>query len=216
MIRVSLQVKNENDLVVYIGKYIISLTSDLEFYPIVKKISRNIEVTPDIDLLCIDRKNKITIGYEAKIVSYRKDWNRYIYDAIYRGIGQALLYSLYGIDKTHIVFAFFSNNDVPRDAIEKLKRKFYDMMRTCIRFYIHPNLGLKIMLFTENNVHFCNLIKLGSNQTFQKDRDFRFRKACLLRGEFTWNKKLQTKIYDYSYGFKYPIVLGPDWITRGV
>jgi len=38
MIRVSLQVKNENDLVIYIGKYIRSITSDLEFYPLVKKI----------------------------------------------------------------------------------------------------------------------------------------------------------------------------------
>ena len=171
-------------------------------------------MTPDIDLLCIDRKNQTTIGYEAKIISYRKDWNRYVYDAIYRGIGQALLYSLYGIDKTHMIYAFFSNNDVPRDAIRKLNIKFDDVMRTCIRFHIHTNLGLKIMLFTENNVHFCNLIKLGSNQTFRKDGDFKFRKACLLRGEFTWNKKLQRKINDSSFRFKYPIVLGPDWIKK--
>jgi len=209
----SLQVKNEDDLVVYIGKYMRSRNRNLEFYPKVKKISRNIAVTPDIDLLCIDRENQTTIGCEAKIVSYRRDWKRYVYDAIYRGIGQALLYNLYGIEKTHLVIAFFSNNDVPKTAIEKLKGKFYNVMRTFIGFNINYNLGLKIMLFTKTNVHLCNLIKLESNPTFQINKDFIFRKACLLRGEFTWNKNLQTNIYDYNYGFKYPTIMNLDWVS---
>ena len=126
----SVSIESEDDVIVYLGKKL--RTYYKRVYPKVGIIARNIIVSPDIDLLVVDKTNKKTIGYEAKLLKYRKDWERFNYEPIYKGIGQALLYRLYGIDEAFLVIAYHINDTIPKNGQTKLAKKIVDVFNSLI------------------------------------------------------------------------------------
>lgn len=97
-----MELKNEYDLECYlIKKYRTKFGNNL--FPLVRRIGGEI-ISPEIDLLNIERKglNDFFItGYEFKFLDCKNaDAN---YKRIYAGIGQALMYFQYGIDRCYLV-----------------------------------------------------------------------------------------------------------------
>ena len=88
-----IKIQSENDIVVFLANEL--KTNYQKVYPKVTKISRNIDVSPDVDLLVINSINNVTIGYETKLIKYNKGNKNYTYNEIYKGIGQARAPSRY-------------------------------------------------------------------------------------------------------------------------
>lgn len=93
------KIHNEDDFQAYLMKrYPKIFTPDS--FPKVHQIAGK-TISPEIDLLVMDRRNDIVTGYEFKFLSYKtSDAN---YRRIREGIGQALLYYQFGIDRSYLV-----------------------------------------------------------------------------------------------------------------
>lgn len=97
------------------------------FFPKVHTIS-TLPISPDIDLLFINKELELVVGYEFKLLKYREGWKRVNYNPIYAGIGEALLYFKYGIDKCYLVLgiAEMPSNwvDITLEKIDKAIKNF--------------------------------------------------------------------------------------------
>lgn len=94
----SSEIQNEDDFQAYLIKNYPNLfTPDL--FPKVYRIAGR-TISPEIDLLVIDRNDVVT-GYEFKFLNYKT--NNANYKRIREGLGQALLYYQFGVDKSYLV-----------------------------------------------------------------------------------------------------------------
>jgi len=192
-IDMSVSIKSEDDVVVYLGKKFKSYY--IKVYPQVDIIARNIMVSPDIDLLVIDENNKKTIGYEVKLLTYRKQWKRFNYEAIYRGIGQALLYRLYGIAEAFLVIAYHINDTIPKNGQTKLAKKIVDVSNSLIFTHADNFLGLCSLEIKLKQAGYKEIVPINKIY-LDKPKDFDYRKNCILKNEFSYNKNLYKIIYE--------------------
>ena len=89
-----LEINNENDILVFLANALMDDHQNV--YTKVDRISHDIDVSPDIDLLSMNNYSKRTTGYETKYINYSTKMDRYIYHPIYSGIGQAMMHYNYG------------------------------------------------------------------------------------------------------------------------
>jgi len=90
-------------------------------YVRVSKLAQK-DITPDIDLLIMTSQNEI-VGYEIKILGSDRGGN-VSKTEFYKGIGEALMYLRYGIEKVGLICGFKSSlneNEKIKKFIEKLK-----------------------------------------------------------------------------------------------
>lgn len=93
------EIQNEDDFQAYFMKSYPNIFTP-DSFPKVYQIAGK-TISPEIDLLVIDGRNDIVTGYEFKFLSYKtSDAN---YKRIREGIGQALLYFQFGIDRSYLV-----------------------------------------------------------------------------------------------------------------
>ena len=111
-----IEIASEDDLLAYLME-----RYKLGIYPKVHGIS-TLKISPDIDLLHIDEHQKIITGYEFKLLKYRRDWKRVSLEPIYKGIGQALSYFQFGVDKSILILGI--SKDIPKEAISIVMIKF--------------------------------------------------------------------------------------------
>jgi len=189
----SVSIKSEDDVVVYLGKKLKS--HYIKVYPQVDIIARNIMVPPDIDLLVIDENNKKTIGYEVKLLTYRKQWKRFNYEAIYRGIGQALLYRIYGIDESYLMIAYHKDETIPVNGQTKINKKIIDVSNAILYTRLNNFLGLSSLKVELKYFMTIDYVKITKGILAKPD-NFDYRKKCILNNQFTYNKKLYKKIYE--------------------
>lgn len=100
----------------------------------VKLISRDLKVSPDIDLLRVDvnkwrPQENTAIGFELKVLKarkYRGDHWRISLEPFFQGLGQVLTYFEHGVDRAALIVGFHKNcdqhPDEVKDAEELLKR----------------------------------------------------------------------------------------------
>ena len=101
------EIQNEDDFQAYLTKNYPNIFTP-DSFPKVYQIAGK-TISPEIDLLVIDSRNDIVTGYEFKFLSYKtSDAN---YKRIREGIGQALLYYQFGVDRSYLVLGV--SNKVP-------------------------------------------------------------------------------------------------------
>ena len=93
------EIQNEDEFQAYLMKSYPNIFTPDSFPKVYQIAGRTI--SPEIDLLVIDSRNDIIAGYEFKFLSYKtSDAN---YKRIREGIGQALLYFQFGVDRSYLV-----------------------------------------------------------------------------------------------------------------
>jgi hypothetical protein len=102
--------KTERDLI----KTLFPLLKGDKTYPCVSRLAQK-DIEPDIDILNLSYQNKIE-GYEVKLLGSDKYGNINRAE-FYRGIGEALLYLRYGVERTGLIMGF--KNTIKSD--EKIK-----------------------------------------------------------------------------------------------
>lgn len=184
----------EDDLVVYLGRK--EKTNEDKVYPKVSVMSRTIDVSPDIDLLKINKAG-VTIGYEIKLLKYRKDWQRYNYVQIYEGIGESLLYFSYGIKSVYLIIAYDATL-VPKKDENKILDKLEDVGEF-LKLYGLEQIGLDKIRVVNNSVSsYINIVpvKYIFNPIGNRSKiDFWFREQSLRNGQFNYDKTLYGLIY---------------------
>jgi len=94
------KILTEDDfLAFYMRKY---LETPERYFPKVHTVS-TLKISPDIDLLFVNKRPKLLVGHEFKLLRYHRGWKRVNYNAMYAGIGEALLYFQHGVDKCYLV-----------------------------------------------------------------------------------------------------------------
>jgi len=206
-------INDEDDLIVFLAN--ILNERHQRVYAKVKIISRNIEVTPDIDVLNITSSEN-TIGYETKVIKYHKTNKRYIYQEIYKGIGQALLYLNYGIDKAYLVMAYQNNYEIPLEKRQILEKKINDVLNSVTGLGLSKYLGLDIIEIFPTHLAYHNVLEIDDKMVIEKDsskfaqglkagrrmirlpESFHLCKQCLLSNQFSYSKLLSKKVIHYT------------------
>lgn len=214
-------IENEDDLVAHLMEHF-----NLGQYAMVSGIS-TLKISPDIDLLQINEQKQIgteqgvVIGYEVKLLKYRKNWKRVDFSPFYKGIGQALSYFQFGVDKSILVLGM--SNDIPTESvfstmskIESVTELFSTLraLDTRIRKYFRdhfkeiPELaGVEKMLLETYCGWNCFgiavwtphddllMTKMNADQFFPiyLNKKLKHRKECLLRKEFKYDKDFLEK-----------------------
>ena len=201
-------IENENDLVAYLmGNF------KLGKYAMVSGIS-TIKISPDIDLLDINESQKIVTGYEFKLLRYRKNWKRVDFALMYKGIGQALSYFQFGVDKSYLILGM--PKDVPIKSVSSAMKKIeetieiFNLLKSLYARIREHRLkqknswykALKLLIPEEHCGIGCfgikvwtahdNLLlpKLNAEEDFPiyLNEKLKHRKECLLRKEFRYDK----------------------------
>jgi len=124
------EIRDENDL-----QYCLMKKYRLGEFAKVKCIS-TIEISPDIDLLEVNESQKLVTGYEFKLLKYRKNWKKVDFYPMYQGIGQALSYFQFGVDKSYLLLGL--HKGISQESLSFAKKKIQetiDMLKT-IRTFI--------------------------------------------------------------------------------
>lgn len=113
------EIQNEDDLQYYLMK-----KYRLGEFAKVNRIS-TIEISPDIDSLEVNESQKLVTGYEFKLLKYRKNWKKVDFYPIYQGMGQALAYFQFGVDKSYLVIGL--HKGIPQDSLFFAKEKIQEI-----------------------------------------------------------------------------------------
>ena len=198
-----LKISNEDDFLAHLMK-----RYNLGNFAKVTRVSI-LPVSPEIDLLDVNTREKIVVGYELKLLKYNKHLKRVGLHPLYSGIGQALLYFLHGINRSYLVLGVspsLPENHVAStiDRIEEIVN-FFKMLRkistgyrylhgeeTSMATYGFDCFG--IMLWTPSNDLLQTELKAERNYlALGYDENLRHKNRCLLRGEFLYDKKFLEK-----------------------
>lgn len=198
-----LEISNEDDLLAH-----LMAKHNLGKFAKVTRIS-TLPVSPEIDLLNVDEKEKIVIGYELKLLKYNKRWKRVDFKHLYSGIGQALLYLQHGVNRSYLVLGLSSS--LPDNSVSSTTAKIeetanlFRMLRNIPTGYRY--LGRRemtvatygfdcfgIMLWTPSNDFLETKLKAEENYLPLKYvEDLKHKNRCLIRKEFMYDKKFLEK-----------------------
>lgn len=178
-------VSNEDELITHVMKG--------QYWSGFSKINRisTIKISPDIDFLQIDKIRKKAVGYEFKLIKYNKGWKRANLTPMYTGLGEALHYFHFGVDKSYLVLGL--SNTIPSNALDIALEKVVELLSTLNTFRA---LGLKcfgVYIWNERNNSFKQLI--NASEDFPMSKDEKHRKECLLRLEFKYDKKFEKGLH---------------------
>lgn len=167
---------NEEDLLLRLYKNKV-----YEYYPLVKKIAQTI-LTPDIDLLQIERRHgeeELSIGYEIKVLNLKRN----VYRHFYEGLGEAISYFKYGINRVYLIIGISQIFEKYEDLFRHISSSFESLRKLGV---IPEYVGIKIFGKRLN----IPASILEPRSTFDSyDKNYRFYKEALVRKEFLWAKK---------------------------
>lgn len=169
-------------------------------FPRVTVIGRT-KIYPDIDILRIENKKsgaKRLIGFEVKVVKLieekkqKKGWKL---GEIYKGVGQALLYLQFGVDRCGLILGFHENvsDDKINEFYKKLENKSSLLTKILGRFFslriFRWEKGgiVKIVEAKEDFLYSGYEDKIYGKEIYKKIKNFR---NNLLNKEIQWDKKL--------------------------
>lgn len=171
-----------------------------EVYPKVTSIPKGMRITPDIDLLKIDRHANTTTGYEVKFLRKTDP-----YTPFYTGLGQACSYFGYGIDEVVLVLGCFNMDRTLIDEIEnRLKVLCFNFQTLFLKgditkpMFLLPKeeppqkyLTLDINMIREDFGSLRNLLPKTNPIKIERisNAESGHEKQCLLRNEFEWSKR---------------------------
>lgn len=115
--RIKIRTEEEDFQAHLMKKHESELGNRHNLYPKVNRIGGK-GISPDIDLLYIDYGSKVLTGYEFKFLGYEK--NESNYKLIREGLGEAISYFQFGIDKSYLVLGLpIRANDLVRAQANK-------------------------------------------------------------------------------------------------
>ena len=198
-----LEISSEDDLLAHLMK-----KHELGQFAKVTRIS-TLPISPEIDLLNINEREKIVTGYELKLLKYNKRLKRVNFNLLYSGIGQALLYYQHGVHRSYLVLGLspsLPDNSVA-STIVKIEEttSLFRILRNIPTGYRYPRRQeisvstygfdcLGIMLWTPNNDLLETKLEVGRNYLpLEYVEDLKHKNSCLLRKEFKCDKKFLEK-----------------------
>lgn len=164
-------------------------------------------ISPDIDLVHIDESSGTVTGYEFKLLTYHKGWRRPNFLPLYSGIGQAMSYFQFGVDRSYLVLGI--SKKIPKSSVHPTmdmidgvlsvfvnlktfvegtleKRKSPNMKFLSLHLSTIPLgidcLGLKI--WNEHDDTLVTRLEATRNFPVAMEKDLQHQKDCLLRKEF--------------------------------
>lgn len=179
-------VANENELM----NHVIELQRWTGFSKVYQVST--IKLSPDIDFLRIPTiayvtgrttkpaTIKSTIGYEFKLIKYRKNWKKPNLIPMYTGLSQALHYFKFGVDQSHLILGL--SNNIPSDALEMPLNKVNDLVQIFTSLGVHC---FGVHVWNERTNVFKEL--LHATKIFPMTEENRHLKQCLLRNEFKYD-----------------------------
>lgn len=158
-------------------------------FPKVTQIS-TLKLSPDIDFLQIDDYNKVVTGFEFKLIKYHKGLRRANLTPFYTGIGEALHYFQFGIDRSCLVLGL--SKDIPQRSLDTASSKISELASTFISFKTFNNLrcfGVKV--WSEATNFTSDLLEATDN--FNMTDNAKHLKNCLLLQQFKYDRKFQER-----------------------
>ncbi len=198
--------KNEKDFESYLIKN-YGTKFGMNLFPLVSRIGGEI-ISPEIDLLKIEQTgiNKAFItGYEFKFLDSKKaDVN---YKRIHAGIGQALMYFQYGIDRCYLVIGISKRlDDRTRVKVMSKYATLKGLMRNLESLHSKPLDYLGVWLFVEAE----NQELLSDEKVAGRFPDFPFAGRDSETNTFVLNKNnLVAGRFKYSKSFRKRCGLSP-------
>ena len=179
--------ENEEDFL----KEILHRIGIIEVYPKVSAIAGK-KIRPDIDLLEIKREsqNKFkVIGYELKLIKFKKENKALSWYSFYQGLGQALLSLTHGIHRGILLIGFHRN--VPDD---KLIDEFHDMLwegrENLFPQILGSYISIGTYLYRGGNINYEIEAK---SDFYPLNERINLSRQNLLNKNFTYEKKLRNK-----------------------
>lgn len=172
-------------------KSVLSFLGRIDVYPKVSAIAGK-KINPDIDVLKIEKVSQNQyrlVGYELKLIKFNRNSKGLSWNALYQGIGQALLYLLNGVHRVVLVLGFHKN--IPNDEmIEKFRDLFWNRKELLNRI-LGNYVSLDIYLYERGSI--SPIIK-SRYDFYSSDSETKFFSEALLQRRFTFNKKLMGSI----------------------
>ena len=176
-------IRNEDD---FLFQYYTQMKASWrDVYPKVSSIPKGKRITPDIDLLEIQKYKQppLIIGHELKLVRKTDP-----YGPFYGGLGQALGYFRHGVDQAYLVLGCFN---MPSERMDEIQTT----IKAVIDFFKQAGLNLLeymlVPMYKGNLTFRLVLLTLDENSKFSvsSHKEAEHRRGCLLRGEFEWGKR---------------------------
>jgi hypothetical protein len=177
--------ETEQDLLADIFKVV-----SYDAYPRVTAIGGK-KIVPDIDVLEIrpaTHGQQRLLGYEIKLMRYDKRSKGLTWGTFYKGIGQALMYLLHGVQKVGLVLGFQSN--VPDELIEDFSA-WLNENKAVLALILGNYLAVHLHLYSGNPLS----PTLDAKASFLPQSDpASLRMNELIHGNFTYDKRLKYSI----------------------
>ena len=142
-----------------------------------------IKISPDIDFLRIDKDHNETVGYEFKLLRFRKDWNRVNLMPMYTGIGEAIQYFRFGVDKSYLMLGM--SKETPTEALSDI----YTSIHPLQIFDIEKKSSLGVCVWVEILNRFET--PLSATRPYFMSKELEHLKECLLRREFKYHREFK-------------------------
>lgn len=156
-------------------------------YSKVSRISTR-RISPDIDFLRINEYFKGTVGYEFKLLRFRKDWKRVNEMPIYTGIGEAIQYYRFGVNRSYLVLGL--SKEIPTKATGEVVVKIRNLVIPIQAFEEEGKSWLGVCVWFQKSGRFETL--LSATKDFPMSEDAKHLKECLLRGEFKYQDRFMS------------------------
>jgi hypothetical protein len=165
-----------------------------DYYYRVNMISRDLKVTPDIDLLNVyvnqwhPEENTAT-GIELKVLKYHRGRKRIELAPFYQGLGQVLTYFRHGIDRAALVVGFHTETDQFPDevaAAQKLLKEHGDQLKASVLSNF-PCLQIACIR-GENMEWIVHSADWDKARFFHQSDDSKLRRDNIFKIQFTLNK----------------------------
>jgi len=180
-------IKTEDD---FLFEYYKQRKGVANVYPKVSSIPKGNRITPDIDLLEIQRYKQppMIIGHELKLLRKTDP-----YGPFYAGLGQALYYFMHGVEQAYLVLGCFSMRSEEMDVILRNIKVLIVSLEIEGLLALHGKGFLdymKVIIFKGNMSSSETLLAIDENRfPINSYGDAKHRRECLLRGEFEWGKR---------------------------
>ena len=169
-------IRNENDLLYWL----LQSHWTGEVFPKVSSIPKGDSITPDIDLLHI---NKYTsppelTGYEVKVLRKNDPLGPF-----YSAIGEALCYLRFGLDWAYVVIGCHKVPLANVDRVEATLKQIWGFLTE--HAYLPPCVGLHIY---RPALSYAERIEPKYKFSASANEETAHRRSCLFRHQFGWGK----------------------------
>lgn len=187
-------IKSESELIFKLHKIASSSFCSGDFLIRITSIPKGERITPDLDLVCIQRykQNSPIIAWEVKLVR-KEDPFKYFY----QGLGQALCYFQHGINKVYLLVGCFKGFD--KSTTNKIQNEIGKLCNFLKTYHlIPPYFGVQII---SNSYKYLQTILEAEIEFSLTNENCKHKRECLLRGEYEyakkWYKKKEEKYKDW-------------------